>query len=99
MIACRPLHWCSDRLAAYRRGKGRRRPPRRRRNPACWDGVPVQRCTVHKHRNLLAHAPEWLHEELKRRINAQTVLPSADTAAMLCVILVSSRYRNRAALL
>jgi putative transposase len=28
-----------------------------------WDGVPVQRCTVHKHRNLLAHAPERLHEE------------------------------------
>lgn len=31
---------------------------------AVWDGVPVQRCTVHKHRNLLAHAPERLHEEL-----------------------------------
>jgi transposase-like protein len=29
-----------------------------------WDGVPVQRCTVHKHRNLLAHAPERLHEEV-----------------------------------
>ena len=24
----------------------------------------VQRCTVHKHRNLLAHAPERLHEEI-----------------------------------
>ena len=23
---------------------------------AVWDGVPVQRCTVHKHRNLFAHA-------------------------------------------
>jgi putative transposase len=62
-----------------------------------WDGVPVQRCTVHKHRNLLAHAPEclheeppsqWrsvrttnaierLHEEFKRRIKTQTVLPSS----------------------
>jgi transposase-like protein len=31
---------------------------------AVWDGVPVQRCTVHKHRNLLAHAPERLHEEI-----------------------------------
>jgi len=31
---------------------------------AVWDGVPVQRCTVHKHRNLLAHAPERLHDEL-----------------------------------
>lgn len=31
---------------------------------ALWDGVPVQRCTVHKHRNLLAHAPERPHEEV-----------------------------------
>ena len=31
---------------------------------AIWDGVPTQRCTVHKHRNLLAHAPERLHEEI-----------------------------------
>ena len=31
---------------------------------AVLDGVPVQRCTVHKHRNLLAHAPERLHEEI-----------------------------------
>jgi hypothetical protein len=31
---------------------------------AVWDRVPVQRCTVHKHRNLLAHAPERLHEEI-----------------------------------
>jgi len=29
-----------------------------------WDGVLVQRCTVHKHRNRLAHAPERLHEEI-----------------------------------
>ena len=25
---------------------------------AVWNGVPVQRCTVHKHRNLLAHATD-----------------------------------------
>ena len=31
---------------------------------ALWPTVPLQRCTVHKHRNLLAHAPERLHEEL-----------------------------------
>src|SRR6266566_452590 len=97
-----------------------------------WGDVPTQRCTVHKHRNLLAHAPprlhdevsadyndmiyatspaeieerrraflrkwrltckavadsleeagERLHEEFKRRIKTQTVLPSAETAAML----------------
>ena len=29
---------------------------------ALWPEVPTQRCTVHKHRNLLAHAPEQLHE-------------------------------------
>ena len=31
---------------------------------ALWPAVPAQRCTVHKHRNLLAHAPERLHEEI-----------------------------------
>src|SRR3954468_24547733 len=31
---------------------------------ALWLDVPAQRCTVHKHRNLLAHAPETLHEEV-----------------------------------
>jgi putative transposase len=131
-----------------------------------WDGVPVQRCTVHKHRNLIAHAPErlhdeitadyndmiyattpeeiavrhkafirkwrlkhravadsleeagdrlftfarlppsqWrslrttnaierLHEEFKRRIKTQTVLPSADTAAMLFWALLASGQIN-----
>ena len=131
-----------------------------------WDGVPVQRCTVHKRRNLFAHAPErlhdeitadyndmiyattpeeietrrkafirkwrlkhravadsmeeagerlftfarlppsqWrslrttnaierLHEEFKRRIKTQTVLPSADTAAMLFWALLASRQIN-----
>jgi putative transposase len=135
---------------------------------AVWDGVPVQRCTVHKHRNLLAHAPErlreeitadyndmiyaatceevearrkafirkwrlkhravadslqeagdrlftftrlppgqWrsvrttnaierLHEEFKRRIKTQTVLPSADTVAMLFwALLASGQIRMR----
>jgi len=133
---------------------------------AVWDGVSVQRCTVHKHRNLLAHAPErlhdevtadytdmiyaatpeeiearrkafirkwrlkhhavadsleeagarlftftrlppsqWrsarttnaierLHEEFKRRIKTQTVLPSADTAAMLFWALLASGQIN-----
>ena len=31
---------------------------------ALWPDVPTQRCTVHKHRNLLAHAPDALHEEV-----------------------------------
>jgi putative transposase len=36
---------------------------------AVWDGVPVQRCTVHKHRNLFAHAPERLHDEITTDYN------------------------------
>jgi transposase-like protein len=36
---------------------------------AVWDGAPLQRCTVHKHRNLLAHAPERLHEEITADYN------------------------------
>lgn len=31
---------------------------------ALWPDVPIQRCTVHKHRNLLAHAPKKLHAEI-----------------------------------
>ena len=32
---------------------------------ALWgDELPIQRCTVHKHRNLLAHAPDHMHDEL-----------------------------------
>jgi len=32
---------------------------------ALWgDELPIQRCTVHKHRNLLAHAPKRMHDEL-----------------------------------
>jgi len=31
---------------------------------ALWNDVPVQRCTVHKHRNLLAHAPNKLYDEI-----------------------------------
>jgi putative transposase len=34
-----------------------------------WDDVPVQRCTVHKERNLLAHAPKHLHDEIKADFN------------------------------
>jgi len=36
---------------------------------ALWPDAPVQRCTVHKHRNLLAHAPERLHEEISADYN------------------------------
>ncbi len=31
---------------------------------ALWSDVALQRCTVHKHRNLLAHAPKKLYDEI-----------------------------------
>ncbi|HVC53786.1 MAG TPA: IS256 family transposase [Stellaceae bacterium] len=31
---------------------------------ALWNDVALQRCTVHKHRNLLAHAPKKLYDEI-----------------------------------
>ena len=31
---------------------------------ALWPDVPRQRCSVHKHRNLLAHASKKLHDEI-----------------------------------
>ncbi len=34
-----------------------------------WPDIPTQRCTVHKHRNLLAHAPDALHEEITADYN------------------------------
>ena len=40
------------------------------------------------------NAIERLHEEFKRRIKAQTVLPSADTAAMLFWALLASGQIN-----
>lgn len=36
---------------------------------AVWDGVPVQRCTVHKHRSFFAHAPERPHDEITSDYN------------------------------
>jgi transposase-like protein len=36
---------------------------------ALWGDVPTQRCTVHKHRNLLAHAPQRLHDEVSPDYN------------------------------
>jgi putative transposase len=36
---------------------------------ALWPDVPVQRCPVHKHRKLLAHAPDRLHEEVSADYN------------------------------
>ena len=42
------------------------------------EDLPIQRCTVHKHRNLLAHAPKHLHDELTEDYRDMIY---ADTAA------------------
>jgi putative transposase len=44
---------------------------------ALWDDVPTQRCTVHKHRNLLAHAPQRLREEVSADYNDKIYATSA----------------------
>jgi transposase-like protein len=49
---------------------------------AVWDGVPVQRCTVHKHRNLFAHAPERLHEEITADYNDMIYAATAEEIAI-----------------
>ncbi len=43
-----------------------------------WNDVPVQRCTVHKERNLLAHAPKHLHDEIKADFNDLVHAKTAD---------------------
>jgi transposase-like protein len=55
---------------------------------ALWPDVPAQRCTVHKHRNLLAHAPDALHEEV-----------SADYTAMIYAATVKEIEQRRQAFL
>ncbi len=47
-----------------------------------WDGVPVQRCTVHKHRNLFAHAPERLHDEITADYNDMIYAATAEEIAI-----------------
>lgn len=64
---------------------------------ALWPDVPVQRCTVHKHRNLLAHAPKRLHDELtndyRDMIYAET---AADVEARRKAFLRKWRLKCRA---
>jgi putative transposase len=46
-----------------------------------WADVPVQRCTVHKLRNLLAHAPERLREEVTADFNDMIYAATAEEVA------------------
>ena len=64
---------------------------------AVWDGVPVQRCTVHKHRNLLAHAPERLHEEITADYNDMIyATTSEEIAARRKAFIRKWRLKHRA---
>ena len=44
---------------------------------ALWGDVPTPRCTVHKHRDLLAHALQRLHEEVSADYNDMIYATSA----------------------
>jgi Transposase, Mutator family len=55
--------------AAARVPHYRRRAGARQAIAAVWAGVPVQRCTVHKHRNLLAQALGRPHDEITADYN------------------------------
>jgi len=50
---------------------------------ALWSDIPVQRCTVHKHRNLLAHAPDRLHDELSADYKWQSTMKRPATGRSL----------------
>jgi putative transposase len=64
---------------------------------AVWDGVPVQRCTVHKHRNLLAHAPERLHDEISADYTAMIYAATPEEiAARRKAFIRKWRLRHRA---
>jgi hypothetical protein len=60
---------------------------------ALWDGVSVQRCTVHKHRNLLAHAPTGGLRTMARRMPRSAPSPGAEGHD---VVRVSRRKPGRA---
>jgi putative transposase len=62
-----------------------------------WDDLPVQRCTVHKERNLLAHAPKHLHDEIKAEFNDMVHAGSAaEVVAKRTVFLAKWKLRCRA---
>jgi transposase-like protein len=70
---------------------GRESPPSRLEAAlvALWDEeFPIQRCTVHKHRNLPTHAPRHMHDE-----------PTADDRDLTCADTAAGAERRRKAFL
>lgn len=47
-------------------GKGRRAGARDGAHRAFGEGMPIQRCTVNKRRNLLSHVPKVMHDALTK---------------------------------
>lgn len=61
-----------------------------------WPNAPVQRCTVHKNRNLLAHAPEKLHEEISADYSDMIYAKTAkDVLAKRRIFLAKWRLKHR----
>jgi transposase-like protein len=60
-----------------------------------WPGVPRQRCAVHKLRNLLSHAPEAMHEEIRTDFHA-IVYAEASEAARRAYKAFLSKWRRLA---
>jgi Transposase, Mutator family len=73
------------------KARSRRQQPGRSRRPA----LHLPRLPPSQWRSArTANAIERIHEEIKRRIKTQTVLPSADTAALLFRALLASGQTN-----
>ena len=67
---------------------------------ALWgEDLPIQRCTVHKHRNLLGHAPKHLHDELtedyRDMIYAETAAEVETRRKASCEVAAQVRVRRR----
>jgi putative transposase len=60
----------------------------------CWPAVAVQRCTVHKLRNLEAHAPKRLHEELRQGYR-EIVYAEDERAARRAWLRFTSKWKKQ----
>ena len=60
----------------------------------CWPTVAVQRCTVHKLRNLEAHAPKRLHEELREDYH-EIVYAEDEQAARRASLKFTTKWKKR----
>jgi putative transposase len=60
----------------------------------CWPKVAVQRCTVHKLRNLKAHAPKRLHDELHQNYH-EIVYADDEQAARRAWLKFTTKWKKR----